>query len=171
MTHNQLEIFLHRRLHVVALDDAIPALHDSRLRISEVISIFIAGPRLLLRLALWFCLAVGPFLQFLLGLADSFQARFFSLQLFRKLISPLASSVEFIFPGVDRIGSVKPLLHLFLDPLLLLLHPPAAHSFMLGGMGFHLAAVQRRSGQLLTSDDFRYNRFESKWAQSSFGEL
>ena len=77
-----------------------------------------------------------------------FQPRLAALQLLGQLLARLLRPVAGVLGGIGPLRFGQHLLDLGGNLLLGLLHPPPTHGLVLGGVGFHLRAVQRHPTQL-----------------------
>src|SRR6202034_2967071 len=144
LSDDQSPLRFHRRLRIVALHKPLRALHDARLRVGEVVLIFLRRLRLLgcrsvfaFRRRLLPC----PLLHHFLGHLDLGQPRLPPPQFLRQLVATLVA-VSLVFFLVSGFGLRQQLLHLFLQLRLLLLHPSVVHRLVFDRVGLYLRAIQ-----------------------------
>src|SRR6516162_4325642 len=141
---DQQHLRFYRCLRIVALHKPVGTVYNARLRVGEVVLILVLRLSLLGlsgAFALGRCFFPCSLLDHLLGPLDLGQPRFPPPQLLRQLVAPLAA-VSTVFFLIGCLGLLQQLLHLFLQLLLLFLHPPVAHRLVLAGVSFHLRPVQ-----------------------------
>src|SRR5919109_1680159 len=165
--YNQLTVGIHHRLGVVALLKTPAQLHDARLGISEVILCFVLGhpegplerspssiPTALL------VIGVAPLLPIRLGLAlfhtrlsrlNLGQATLPSFELLRQLFFSLIRSPLRVLLSIDQSRTLQQCFDLFFEFLLLFLHSPVAHRFVLARVRLDFGPIQSNGSKLYQS--------------------
>ena len=148
LRNDDLAVFVHRDLRVVALDEPVGCLLDPGLRIGEVTL------RLVRRTSR---LGILPFRGRLLprlrlkrrpGLLDLLQPRLSPCELLGQLVSASVAAVASILFLVHFVRTAHHRLHFPAQRRLLLLHPSVAHRLVLGGVGLDLRPIQGHPPQL-----------------------